>query len=78
MGLSQFHWTTEVEEGFGVYGGEEADLVIGFSSVRFAEALDVYVAGVASAFAGGDEGVFFGVFVVEAHVAYGGVFAIWD
>ena len=75
MGLSQFHWTTEVEEGFGVYGGEEADLVIGFSSVRFAEALDVYVAGVASAFAGGDEGVFFGVFV-KAHVAYRGVFGI--
>ena len=75
MGRSQFHWTTEVELGFGICGGEEADLVIGFGGVPFAEALDVYVAGVASAFAGGDEGVFFGVFV-KAHVAYRGVFGI--
>jgi len=36
----------------------------------------VDVAGVAAAFAGGDEGIFCGVFVVEAHVAYGRVSGI--
>jgi hypothetical protein len=55
----------------GIDAGKEADLVVGFGGVPFAEAVDVNVTSVAEAFAGGDHGVFGGVFVVEAHVACG-------
>mmetsp|Transcript_17806 Transcript_17806/g.25778 ORF Transcript_17806/g.25778 Transcript_17806/m.25778 type:complete len:210 (-) Transcript_17806:575-1204(-) len=57
----------------GVHRGKEADLVICFCRVPFAQTLHVNVSRVTEAFTGGDEGILIGVLLIKAHIANGSI-----
>lgn len=54
----------------GIDRRQEADLIVGFGSVPFAQAFDVHVFGVTAALAGGDHGILGRIFFVKAHVTH--------